>query len=162
GQAEPQSLGDVSTVHGMDAPVPETPAPQTAQSPTPRLPQVDGYEILGQVGRGGMGVVYKARQTKLNRVGALKMILGGGHAGSEEQARFLTEAQAVAQLEHPTLVRLYEVGQHDGLPYFTMEFVAGGSLAEKLDGTPLPAAEAAGLVRELAQGMHYAHQRGII
>jgi serine/threonine-protein kinase len=127
-----------------------------------RPPAIPGYEILAELGRGGMGVVYKVRQTSVNRLVALKMILAGGHAGQTQLARFLAEAEAVAQLEHPNLVRLYEVGQHDGLPYFTMEFVAGGSLSQRLDGTPLPATEAARLVEQLAQGMDYAHQRGIV
>lgn len=127
--------------------------------PTPDVP---GYEILGELGRGGMGVVYKARQAGLNRVVALKMILGGGHAGEQGVNRFLAEAEALAQLEHPNLVRLYEVGQQQGLPFFTLEFVSGGSLTKKLAGTPLPPTVAAGLVKQLADGMHYAHERGIV
>src|SRR5262249_16782586 len=142
--------------------VPAAPKAQAPATLSSLLPQVEGYEILEQVGRGGMGVVYKARQLRPNRVVALKMILRGGHAGPEELTRFLAEADSVAQLEHPNLLRLYEVGQHGGLPFFTMEFVAGGTLSRRLDGTPLPARQAAELVRELAQGMHYAHQRGII
>src|SRR3954453_2881717 len=91
---------------------------------------VQGYEVLELLGRGGMGVVYKARQVGLGRVVALKMIPHAGHAGQQELARFLAEAEAVAQLQPPNVVSLYEAGQHAGLPYFTLELMAGGSLAD--------------------------------
>jgi hypothetical protein len=123
---------------------------------------VPGYEILGELGRGGMGVVYRARQIRLNRQVALKMILAGAHAGPEELARFITEAEAAARLQHPNIVQIYEVGEHDGLPYFSLEFCAGGSLAAKLNGKPLPPAQAAQRVEALARAMHAAHQAGII
>src|SRR5262245_46399671 len=126
------------------------------------LPTIAGYEVLGVLGRGGMGVVYQARQLKLNRVVALKMILAGGHASEAELLRFLAEAEAVAQLQHPNIVQLFEAGQHDGLPYFTLEYVAGGSLTHKLSGTPLPPAEAARLVEQLARAVHFAHRKGIV
>jgi eukaryotic-like serine/threonine-protein kinase len=93
-----------------------------------------GYEILAELGRGGMGVVYKARHLKLTRVVALKMILAGGHAGPAELQRFVTEAEAVAQLQHPNIVQIFESGQHNGLPYFTLEYVSGGTLAEDRPG----------------------------
>jgi serine/threonine-protein kinase len=109
-----------------------------------------------------MGVVYKARHLALSRVVALKMILAGGHAGGEERARFLAEARAVAALTHPGIVQVYDTGLHDGLPYFALEFCPGGSLADRLDGTPLPPAEAARLVQQLARAVHAAHERGII
>src|SRR5262249_5704042 len=125
-------------------------------------PPVPGYEIVEELGRGGMGVVYKARQTALKRTVALKMILAGGHAGAPELARFRAEAEAVAGLQHPNIVQVYEVGEQDGLPFFSLEFVEGGSLAQRLDGTPLPAGQAAALVETLARAIHYAHQRGIV
>jgi WD40 repeat protein len=126
------------------------------------LPSLPGYEILGELGRGGMGVVYKARQVGLQRPVALKMILAGAHAGPQELARFRREAEAVAQLQHPHIVQIYEVGEQEGRPYFSLEFVNGGSLAQKLAGKPRPARQAAQLVRTLARAVHAAHQRGII
>jgi Tol biopolymer transport system component len=138
--------------------VPEVPRPP-GEGP---LPEVPGYELLGVLGRGGMGVVYKARQTGVNRVVALKMILAGGHAGEQELQRFQDEAKAVAALQHPNIVQLYDFGRHDGLPFFTLEFVPAGSLADKLQGTPLPCGEAAPLVQTLARAMAAAHQKGVI
>ena len=124
--------------------------------------QVPGYEILEEVGRGGMGVVYKARQLGLNRVVALKMILGGAHAGSEHRARFHIEAEAVAGLAHPNIVQIHEVGEHETHTYLSLEFLEGGSLAERLNGTPMAADEAARLVETLARAMEHAHRRNIV
>jgi WD40 repeat protein/tRNA A-37 threonylcarbamoyl transferase component Bud32 len=123
---------------------------------------VAGYEILDLLGRGGMGVVYKARQLKLNRVVALKMILAGAHAGPAELARFRTEAEAIASLQHPNVVQIYDVGEQSGQPYFALEFVDGGSLEQRLTGTPLAARKAAQLVETLARAVHAAHGVGII
>jgi hypothetical protein len=156
------------------APEAETIAPQLAAEPitvshagtsaTAQLerPALPGYEILGELGRGGMGVVYRARHLVLNRVVALKMILAGGHAGGADLARFLAEAEAVAHLQHPNIVQIHESGQHGGLPYFTLEFVPGGSLADKVREAPLPPKEAAHVVEQLARGMAYAHERGVV
>jgi serine/threonine protein kinase len=124
--------------------------------------QVPGYEIVRELGRGGMGVVYQARHLKLNRVVALKMVLAGGHAAEDDLRRFLAEAEAVAALQHPHIVQLFDFGHHDALPYFTLEYVPGGSLAAKLSGTPLPPKEAARLVEQLARGILYAHTKGIV
>ncbi len=123
---------------------------------------IPGYEILGELGRGGMGVVYQARQAGLDRLVALKMILSGAHAGPEDLARFRAEAEAVARLQHPNIVQVFEVGQHDGKPFFSMEFCRGGGLDRKLDGTPLPPKEAARLVEILARAVHAAHQQNVI
>lgn len=120
------------------------------------------YEILGILGRGGMGIVYQARHTTLGRTVALKMILSGTHAGLAERQRFLAEAEAVAGLQHPQIVPLLAFGEHEGLPYFTLEFVPGGSLADQLKGTPQPPTEAAELIEKLARGVHHAHAHGIV
>jgi tetratricopeptide (TPR) repeat protein len=128
----------------------------------PPAAELPGYELLGELGKGAMGVVYKARHLELDRVVALKMILAGPHASAGELARFRTEAEAVARLQHPNIVQIYEVGEHAERPYFSLEFVDGGTLAAKLHGTPQPAAEAAQLTETLARAMHFAHQRGIV
>jgi WD40 repeat protein/tRNA A-37 threonylcarbamoyl transferase component Bud32 len=131
-------------------------------SPQSSRPDVPGYEVLGELGRGGMGVVYQARQVALNRVVALKVILAGGHTTEEERRRFLAEAEAVAAVPHPGIVEVYECGTHEGLPFFALEFCAGGSLADLLRQAPLPPAEAAGAVEVLARAVQAAHARGII
>ncbi|HKB40952.1 MAG TPA: protein kinase, partial [Gemmataceae bacterium] len=120
------------------------------------------YELLQELGRGGMGVVYKARQKGLNRFVALKMIRAGAYAMPEERARFRVEAEAVARLQHPHVVQIHEFGEADGQPYFSMEFMEGGSLANKWGGRPLPEREAAELVQTLARAVHAAHQRHIV
>ncbi|MCI0458026.1 MAG: protein kinase [Gemmataceae bacterium] len=135
--------------------------PEGAAAASPG-PSVGGYEILEALGRGGMGVVYKARQKGLGRLVALKMIRGGPHAGPDELARFRGDAQAIASLKHPNIVQIYEIGEQEGLPYFSLELLDGGSLADALDGTPWKAREAAKLTQVLAEAMHAAHQKGVI
>jgi len=125
-------------------------------------PQIPGYEILGEIDRGGMGVVYKARQAGLNRIVALKMILGGAYAGPEQLARFMREAESVARLKHPNIIQIYEVGEHDGQPFFSLEYAEGGSLARRLAGRPQPPLQAAQTLAILARAVHAAHQCGII
>ena len=126
------------------------------------LPSIPGFEVRSVLGQGGMGVVYLAWQISLKRYVALKMILAGGQAGQEHLARFRTEAQAVAQLQHPNIVQIYEVGAHEGQPFVCLEYVEGGSLARKLNRQPQPAQECARVIEMLARAMHYTHQRGIV
>jgi formylglycine-generating enzyme required for sulfatase activity len=145
---------------GMAAPATH-PAPEEPL-PTMESVAVTGYEVLGLLGRGGMGVVYKARQVGLDRLVALKMILYGQHATPEDLERFHTEAQAVARLQHLHIVQVHEVGEYQGLPYFSMEFCPGGSLADQLDGTPWEARRAAALVEALARAVNAAHQARVI
>ena len=126
------------------------------------VPKLPGYKFLGVLGRGGMGVVYKARQVKLDRLVALKMVLSGVYAAPAELARFQAEAEAVARLQHPNIVQIYEINDYQGLPYLALEYVEGGSLQQRLDGTPMAPREAAALVATLAGAMDYAHRRGIV
>jgi serine/threonine-protein kinase len=136
--------------------------PEAERRGAPGQPVVFGYEVLSELGRGGMGVVYKARQLGLNRLVALKMVLAGAHASEAQLARFHTEAEAVAHLLHPNIVQIHEVGNHDGLPYFSLEYVDGGSLADKIAGQPQKVKEAAQMIEILALAMAYAHEHGII
>jgi len=129
---------------------------------TARLPQIRGYDVEGILGRGGMGIVYRVRHQKLNRIVALKMLVAGPYASPREVARFVRESQAVAELQHPNIVQVHDVGDLDGRPYFTMEFVEGGSLAQALAGAPQAARYAARLVASLAGGVHLAHAKGVI
>jgi WD40 repeat protein len=142
-------------------------AADPARGPEPRLAAVGAYEILGEIGRGGMGVVYRARHLRLGRLVALKMLLGGGFADHGERQRFRAEAAAIARLQHPNIVQLYEVGEHDTgsgatRPYFTLELVDGASLEDRLAGRPLSARQAAGWLELLARAVHYAHQQGVV
>jgi WD40 repeat protein len=170
GGDEPATLPPPAEHEGVSPPqTPTAPlAPEAPAADRPGLPVVPGYEILGELGRGGMGVVYQARQVQLKRLVALKMILAGGHASEQELARFKTEAEAVARLRHPHIVQIYEVGEwragdvSPSMPYFSLEFCEGGSLEKKLGGTPQPPTEAALLVQTLARAMDSAHRAGIV
>jgi serine/threonine-protein kinase len=135
-----------------------------SQASNAELPAVPGYEVLSEVGRGGMGVVYKARQCSLKRLVALKMILAGLHTDSTARLRFRTEAEAVARLSHPNIVQIYEVGvgEDDGRPFLSLEYVEGGNLLRKVAGTTQPEQEAARLVETLARAVHSMHQHGIL
>jgi len=136
--------------------------PVTREPGTGKFPSVANYEILGVLGSGGMGVVYKARQLSLNRIVALKTILTGAIGNTVALARFRQEAEAVARLQHPNIVQIYEVGEAQGQPFFSLEFVDGGSLDRRLNGTPLAARQAAQLVETIARAIEAAHQRGVI
>lgn len=135
---------------------------QTQELETRELPTIPGYEILEVLGSGGMGKVYRARDLKLNRAVALKMIRAGAHASQDEIQRFRTEARAVAQLQHPNIVQIHEIGEHQGQAYLVLEYLEGGSLDKLLRQQQLTPRQAAELVEALARAMHYAHQRGIL
>jgi eukaryotic-like serine/threonine-protein kinase len=126
------------------------------------LPQVSGYRVEAVLGHGGMGVVYRAWHLRLDRAVALKMLLAGSYARPEQRDRFLREAQAVAALHHPNIVQVHDAGEVDGRPYFTMELVEGGDLAQHVQGVPQPAREGASLVATIADAVHTAHQIGIV
>ena len=125
-------------------------------------PEIPGIEILDELGRGGMGIVYKARQRVLDRVVAVKILRHAASASFDEVERFKLEATALARLQHPNIVPIYEVGNYDGLPYFVMEYVEGGSLEQRLTGQPVPAAIAAALAVPVARALAAAHQAGLI
>jgi eukaryotic-like serine/threonine-protein kinase len=124
--------------------------------------QVPGYDVQEVLGRGGMGVVYRARQRALNRTVALKMILDGAHAGARQANRFRSEAEVFARLQHPNIVQIHEIGEHDGRPFLALEYVQSGTLERTLAGTPLPVDRAARLVETLAQAVQHAHERGVV
>jgi serine/threonine protein kinase len=126
------------------------------------LPKLDGYEIIELIGQGGMGVVYKARQLGLNRLIAIKMIQSGINASPQELARFRREAEAVARLAHPNIVQIFEIGEQNGCPFLSLEFVSGGTLAQQIDGTALPPRRVADMLFALAKGVQHAHERGIV
>jgi eukaryotic-like serine/threonine-protein kinase len=125
-------------------------------------PNLPGYEILGEVGCGGMAVVYQARQVMLNRLVALKVMKSGPWTSAGERARFQREAEAIARLQHPNIVQVFEVGEHEGQFYVVVEFITGGSLSSKLAGTPQEPRAAAQLLETVARAIGYAHQQGII
>jgi serine/threonine-protein kinase len=128
----------------------------------PPLPRLHGYEVEGLLGQGGMGAVYKARQLALGRQVALKLLHRGSHDGPRERQRFRLEAEALAALQHPHIVQVFEVGDADGHPYLAMEYLDGGSLAERLQQGPLAPSEAARLGAVLADAVQRAHQAGIV
>jgi WD40 repeat protein/serine/threonine protein kinase len=157
---DPPAAADAGTLPSRgsaSAGAPTGPAPAVAGHKT-----VGQYEIERELGRGGMGVVYQALDRRLKRRVALKMVLAGSHAGGEAMTRFRQEAEAIARLQHPNIVQIYEIGEHDGLPFFSLEFVDGGSLDRRLAGTPQQPHEAARLVAVLARAMDVAHQQGIV
>ncbi len=120
------------------------------------------YELIAELGRGGMGVVYEARQTSLGRTVALKMILRGMTPSAADLARFRTEAESAARLDHPSIVPIYDVGEYQGQPFFTMKYVAGTTLAQRLAEGPLPPREAAALLAPICRAIYYAHERGVL
>ena len=135
--------------------------PPTKIEPSP-WPRVAGYQIVGVLGAGGMGIVYKAHQEGLERFVALKMIRAGGGARPEDLARFESEAKAVAAIEHNNIIKIFDIGEQDGLPYFSLEYLPGGSLSERIGGKPQPFDHAAGIVETLARAIHVAHEHKVI
>jgi WD40 repeat protein len=133
-----------------------------ATTEAPECPAIPSYEILRELGRGGMGVVYLARQIRLDRLVALKMLRTEVAGGSEQRARFGTEVEAAARLQHPNIVQIFEVGEHDGRPFFAMEWIEGSTLAATGAGPGLPVHQAAEWLLALARAVHYAHQRGVV
>jgi WD40 repeat protein len=156
--SRPEGQTSLSGGEGSPARSAHTDAVAPALLPAPQLPD---YQMLGEIGRGAVGVVYRARQLSCERVVAIKMLLPW-QADAESLHRFRIEVRALAALQHPNIVQVYEAGQVQGLPYFTMEFVEGETLAERINGQPQPAPWAAGLVETLARAVHFAHQQGII
>jgi serine/threonine-protein kinase len=136
--------------------------PTPPEPPDVGPPQLAGYEVQAVLGRGGMGIVYKARHLRLNRLVALRMLLAGAYAGPPERAWFQREAEAAASLRHANIFQVYDVGDHEGCPYFTMEFLEGGSLAQALTCTPQPAIHAAALLTTLTEAVQAAHEAGVV
>lgn len=130
--------------------------------PEAKFPAIPGYEVTAELGRGGMGVVYQARQLKLNRIVALKMVLAGAHASERARARFLAEAEIAAGLQHSNIVQIYELGEYDGLPFIAMEYVTGGGMAMWIAKRRGKYQEVAELFEKLARAAHWAHQRSIV
>jgi WD40 repeat protein/serine/threonine protein kinase len=157
--SEADTLAPPTVADGVDAPLEVTKVASVQRS---GLPRVDGYELLEELGRGAMGVVYKAVQCKADRLVALKMLRSGPCADPQELERFRHEAQTVAGLHHPNIVHIYEVNDQDGQPFFSMEFVAGGTLAQQLAGTPLSPRQAAQLMATIADAIELAHRHGIV
>jgi WD40 repeat protein len=162
GEAEVPGLGRLL---GELAPTGSAPTatPDSPRGPADDLPPaIAGYEVLGELGRGGMGIVYKARQTDLKRLVALKVIRAGARAGSRERARFRAEAESVARLQHPHIVQVHEISEQDGLLYLALELIDGGSLAQKTAGAPQPPREAAELIEVLGRAIHSAHEHNVV
>ena len=162
--APPDGSGPVTPSHAPAADAAATVTAEVTAFVVPEsLPDIPGYAVEEEIARGGMGVVYRARHLRLNRPAAIKMILGGKYHDPTARVRFLIEAEAVAALDHPHVVHVHEFGTHENLPFFALEFVGGGTLAEKLkrDGRPTARA-AAGLVAKLAEGIAAAHAKGIV
>ncbi len=135
---------------------------ESASSRTAAVGLVGDYELLAELGHGGMGVVYRARQVSLGRIVAVKMILAGEYADPQLRKRFRNEAETVARLQHPNIVQIHEVAEKDGRPFFSLEYIDGGSLSQKLATGPLGPKETAALVQVLAVAMQYAHERSVI
>lgn len=164
-EREPESIDSQDAEATVVYPATASESPQSAENPeaqTSLQRDFGNYVLLEELGRGGMGVVYKARQKNPNRIVAVKMILGGRMASDDDLQRFLNEAESSARLEHRYIVTVYEVGEHEGHHYFSMEYVEGESLADKLRTGPLPPQQAARYIMLCARGLQYAHDHGVL
>lgn len=155
----PQALD--GTMDDLPVTLPDSPGAATDPSSPPNL-TLPGYEVLEELGRGGMGVVYRARQVSLNRLVALKMIRSASLADAKQLARFNLEAESLAQLQHPNIVQVFETGQHQDMPYLSMEYVPGVTLASEMEARTFSPQHTAALVEKLARAMFSAHGRGIL
>ena len=146
----------------FDSPTLVVTDPSTGDAPPAPARWIGDYEVLEELGRGGMGIVYRAHQRRLNRIVALKMVLAGAHASPNELTRFFMEAEMVARLTHPSIVQIHEVGEHQGMPFLALEYVSGGTLADQIRGVAWPVRRSAELVAQLVRAVHHAHQRGVV
>ncbi|WP_165226814.1 serine/threonine-protein kinase [Aquisphaera insulae] len=161
----PELADDIRDQFELDSALPFEDTETSGRPPVvvpPGPADMPDYEVLEVLGRGGTGVVYKARQRSLNRTVAVKMILDGAHSSARQAERFRAEAEAIARLQHPGIVQIHEVGEHDGRPFLALEYVPGGTLDRALGGMPLPADRAAALVETLAPAVNHAHERGVV
>src|SRR5213594_2508015 len=154
------SLGLASGLSESSLSVPRAESSDSSASPT--LGRIGDYELIEEIARGGMGVVYKARQLSLGRIVAVKMILAGQFASEQIIKRFRGEVTAAALLQHPNIVAIHDVGIHDGQHFFSMDYIEGQNLSQLVANRPLPPAKAARYVRLIAEAIHYAHQQGIL
>jgi serine/threonine protein kinase len=154
--------GPTTATRGDGDPAGDNTPTETGEEGPVAWPTIPGYEVFGELGRGGMGVVYLARQAVLNRRVAIKMIRAGDQASERELKRFQSEAETIARLQHPNIVQIYEVASHGGLPYLALELAARGSLASRLTGEPLNPTASAELVELVARAVHAVHEQGII
>ena len=136
--------------------------PASGSSAVTAAAEFPGHEVLGEIGRGGMGVVYRARDVRLGRIVALKTLAEAQHASRDQLDRFLVEAKAVARLRHPNIIAIHAIGEHEERPYFSLEYAEGGNLAQRLADGPMAPRQAAELVESLARAVHAAHRAGII
>ena len=160
----PHLVDDLGVQFALDGALPFEAARRTlpGSEPLPRSVEIPGYHLEEVLGRGGMGVVYRARHLALNRTVALKMVVDGAHAGPRQSSRFRTEAELIARLQHSNIVQIHEIGEHDGRPFLALEYVSGGTLERALAGTPLSSNRAAMLVETLARAVEHAHERGVV